>query len=48
MPNGYDTTKFKPYTKKDINDVDHKTLLGCVARLHPQKDHKNLLHALIL
>lgn len=46
VPNGYDTKKFKPYTKKDINDVDHKTLLGCVARLHPQKDHKTLLHAL--
>ena len=46
IPNGYDTKNFKPNYKRDINYKNHKTLLGCVARLHPQKDHKNLLHAL--
>lgn len=52
VPNGYDIQKFKPIplkkfiSRKKINLNNKVTLLGCVARFHPQKDHKNLLHAL--
>ena len=52
VPNGYDIQKFKPSpTKKSIyrpkDKMNNKvTMLGNVARFHPQKDHYNLLNAL--
>ena len=52
VPNGYDIEKFRPSPlkksifRKKIDMNNRITLLGCVARFHPQKDHKNLLHAL--
>ena len=50
IPNGYDLQKFKPQPRKLILKKKHtnkqSTILGCVARFHPQKDHNNLLHAL--
>lgn len=52
VPNGYDILKFKPNSKKKYtyrlkDKIKNKvTLLGNVARFHPQKDHHNLLFAL--
>jgi glycosyltransferase involved in cell wall biosynthesis len=52
VPNGYDIQKFRPSPlkksifRKKIDMNNQVTLLGCVARFHPQKDHKNLIHAL--
>jgi glycosyltransferase involved in cell wall biosynthesis len=52
VPNGYDLQKFrssflkKSIFRKKINLKNETTLLGNVARFHPQKDHKNLLQAL--
>jgi glycosyltransferase involved in cell wall biosynthesis len=52
VPNGYDIQKFRPsslkkfISRKKVNMNNRITLLGCVARFHPQKDHKNLLRAL--
>ena len=54
VPNGYDLQKFRPthfdnlILKKSILKKKGIPLLGCVARFHPQKDHKNLLQALNL
>ena len=52
VPNGYDLQMFKPNPKKKLliknkfNIKNRFTLLGNIARFHPQKDHVNLLRAL--
>jgi len=52
VPNGYDLHMFKPNPKKKLliknkfNIKNRFTLLGNIARFHPQKDHVNLLRAL--
>ena len=52
VPNGYDLQMFKPNPKKKLliknkfNIKNRFTLLGHIARFHPQKDHVNLLQAL--
>ena len=52
VPNGYDLQMFKPnpqrklLIKNKFNIKNRFTLLGNIARFHPQKDHVNLLQAL--
>lgn len=49
IPNGVDTFKFSPNEKLDkpnySPDSNKPIVLGCVARFHPDKDHKNLIEA---
>lgn len=47
IANGVDTDYFKPLTNvKDIYKTDkQKYIIGCVARFHEDKDHKNLINA---
>lgn len=52
--NGYDVSRFTPDKKlaaeflQDITHPEGHLLLGCVGRFDPNKDHKNLLDALVL
>jgi len=49
IPNGVDTLKFSPNEKFDkpnfSSETNNPIILGCVARFHPDKDHKNLIEA---
>ncbi|SAK39308.1 group 1 glycosyl transferase [Caballeronia fortuita] len=51
IPNGYDTARFSidpeagAIKKMQWGISDNMPLIGCVARWHPQKDHRNLFRA---
>ena len=51
VPNGYDFSSFRPeknsgeYFRAKFNIDKNTTLIGCIARYSPQKDHNNLLKA---
>lgn len=51
IPNGYDVEIFKPdplsrqMIRKELDVPDNVTVVGMVARAHPQKDHPNLFQA---
>lgn len=51
IPNGYDVETFKPdvqtrrIVRQEWDIPEHATVIGMVARFHPQKDHRNLLQA---
>jgi glycosyltransferase involved in cell wall biosynthesis len=51
IPNGFDTSKFKPSAeirqkfRQELNIADHVFLIGSVARYHAMKDHANFLQA---
>ena len=52
IPNGYDLARFAPdplargRIRQEWAVGDHETLIGCVARWDPLKDHENLIQAL--
>lgn len=51
IPNGFDTELFKPdcdaklKIRSELGFAADVPLIGCVARVHPMKDHGNFLHA---
>jgi glycosyltransferase involved in cell wall biosynthesis len=51
IPNGYDVDTFKPdvqtrrMIREELEIPEPRTVIGMVARFHPQKDHANLLRA---
>ncbi len=53
IPNGYDLTRFAPNEvqrlrfRSTLGIAVDDVLLGMVARWHPQKDHENLLNAIV-
>lgn len=52
VQNGYDLSQFDDGPSVFVEEFHHlndgRLLFGTVARFHPQKDHRNLLHALSL
>lgn len=52
VPNGFDTTEYRPdqqlrkATRAELGIGDAETILSCVGRWDPQKDHGTLLQAL--
>jgi glycosyltransferase involved in cell wall biosynthesis len=51
IPNGFDLTQHRPIgesrrrTRRDLGVDDASVLVGLVARVHPQKDHRNFVRA---
>ncbi len=54
IPNGYDTDLYKPdasareSVRRDLGIPADAPVIGCVARFHPQKDHRTFLEACVL
>ena len=51
IPNGFDVQEFQPNPtarfslRRELQLADDTTIIGMASRFHPQKDHRNFIHA---